>query len=616
MRSPLAPSISRSAGAVTALLTLTLTLAPLACAGDGGGGDLGASATSPTGAGASASATTTASSSMTDGTGDTSTSAGMAGGGTDDDAALVVADLPSSMLCGATYPASVTMRNTGAASWSRDGQLGVKLGAVDDADPLFGEDTRVYLGEGDVVPPGGEHTFAFTLVAPPAPGVHITDWRMVREGVHWFGEVAAREVEVVCDPQGGGAVGLDGNSLVDEDGPFNALGATMMWAAWAYKFDRPRLEANLAYLRDHGFDYIRALGVVGDYEAADYWDGREIDWRWADYAEVIAGLTDLAYDGYGLRVEWTLMGDAQKNLPDPADRVALVDTFLAMSKGREGKIIHFEVANEYWQNGFDGDAGLAELRALTKYMKDRTAVLVAASAPAGYECEQDILAVYGGDVADLATIHFDRDVGKVEGPWRPVRQPWEHGFCAGVPVGSNNEPIGPGSSVAEESDPERLVAAMIVTHIAGLPLHVFHTKAGVRGDQELWEMPAIDAFAAVRPHLPGDLASWEAKNAHWADSPFQVFAGEGGQLFPDKMWPDLGAPESGAVRAFGAVKGADFLVLPIGILNEVVMAPRGDVEFDVIDILSGAVIDHQTRAAGEQFSIGGAGARLLRGKLL
>ncbi|MEZ4448499.1 MAG: NBR1-Ig-like domain-containing protein [Nannocystaceae bacterium] len=532
-----------------------------------------------------------------------------------DDAAIVALDLPATMACGLMQAASVTVRNTGTTAWSRDGELGVKLGAVDDDDPLATPGgTRIYLPEGVTVAPTGEYTFEMTLKAPLAPGVYVSDWQMVREGVHWFGEVGAKEVTVTC-ASSSGAVGLDGNSLIDEGGKFNALGATMMWAAWAYKFDRPRLEENLAYLRDHGFDYVRALGVVGDPGAPDYWDGREIDRQWPDYAEVIAGLTDLVHDQYGLRIEWTIFGDAQKNTPDPADRLALVDQFLAMSKGREDKIIHFEVANEYWQNGFDGADGLAELRALSKHMKDSTEILVAASAPAGYECEADILAVYGGDVADLATIHFDRDTSKVEGSWRPVRQPWEHGFCVGVPVGANNEPIGPGSSVAEENDPERLVAAAIVTHISGLPLYVFHSKAGVRGDQDLWEMPGVDAFVAMKSLLPGDLASWAPKNAHWADSPFVVYAGEGGQLLPDTMWVDLGAPESGVVRAYGSVQGSEFLVLPIGILGEVVMAPRKAAEFDVIDPMTGAIVSHEIRQAGEQFSVSGAnrGALLLRG---
>ena len=93
-----------------------------------------------------------------------------------------------------------------------------------------------------------------------------------------------------------------------------------------------------------------------------------------------------------------------------------------MSKGREHKIMHFELANEAWQNGFEGDAGREQLRVLTKYMRDNSEHLVAASAPEGPDCAT-IQAIYAGDVADLATIHFDRDISKVDGPWRPVRQP-------------------------------------------------------------------------------------------------------------------------------------------------------------------------------------------------
>jgi hypothetical protein len=410
-----------------------------------------------------------------------------------------------------------------------------------------------------------------------------------------------------------GLVQLDGNSLVDDGGKFNALGATMMWAAWGYKFDRARLEQNLAFLSEHGFHYIRALGVVGDYTGRDYWDGREIDWHWPDYPDVIAGLTDLAFDSYGLRVEWTLIGDGQTNIPETADRFALVDTFVAMSQGREEKIIHFEIANEAWQNGFGGSEGIAELRALSQYMKDATPILVAASAPAGVECA-DKLAVYDGGVADIATIHFDRDIGQVEGHWRPVRMPWEHVYCdPPLPVGSNNEPIGPGASVASEEEPVRLVAAAITTYVSNLPLYVFHSRAGVRGDFNLWEMAGADAFGHVKDIVPGDLASWDRKNAHWPDSPFRVYAEENGQMLADTMWPDLAAPTAGAVRAYGSVSGSAFFVFPIGILNRVIVEPRQNVAFDVVDPMSGAVLSSHVLAAGEQLELAGHEALVLRG---
>jgi hypothetical protein len=92
----------------------------------------------------------------------------------------------------------VTVRNTGHTTWTRAG--GYKLGGVDDEDPL--RDTRVWLDEGDVVAPGVRFRFDLTLSAPADPGRRVSDWRMVRELVRWFGESAAAEVDVVCDDPG------------------------------------------------------------------------------------------------------------------------------------------------------------------------------------------------------------------------------------------------------------------------------------------------------------------------------------------------------------------------------------------------------------------------------
>ena len=36
-----------------------------------------------------------------------------------------------------------------------------------------------------------------------------------------------------------GQVRADGRAVADAAGPFNALGATLFWGAWAYKYDRP-----------------------------------------------------------------------------------------------------------------------------------------------------------------------------------------------------------------------------------------------------------------------------------------------------------------------------------------------------------------------------------------
>ncbi len=95
-----------------------------------------------------------------------------------------------------------------------------------------------------------------------------------------------------------GLVRAEGRAVADAAGPFNALGATLFWGAWAYKFDRPRLERNLETLRASGVDYVRVLGSVGGAS----WEDRLTNPQWPDYDAIIAGMTDLAYDRYGLRV--------------------------------------------------------------------------------------------------------------------------------------------------------------------------------------------------------------------------------------------------------------------------------------------------------------------------
>lgn len=81
---------------------------------------------------------------------------------------------------GQTRRVSVTMRNTGTRIWTSLDRI--RLGAVND-------DTR--WGPGRVplprtVPPGQQVTFEFDVTAPSLPARY--QWRMLQEGVEWFGE--------------------------------------------------------------------------------------------------------------------------------------------------------------------------------------------------------------------------------------------------------------------------------------------------------------------------------------------------------------------------------------------------------------------------------------------
>jgi hypothetical protein len=114
-----------------------------------------------------------------------------------DDAVVVAVDLPSWLMCGEPYLASVTVRNTGTTAWTPEAYA---LGAVGDYDDLEGP-VRIALAAGSSVPPGGEYTFTFVLRAPgPREEPALTDWQMVHEGIGWFGQSAERVVVVECDP--------------------------------------------------------------------------------------------------------------------------------------------------------------------------------------------------------------------------------------------------------------------------------------------------------------------------------------------------------------------------------------------------------------------------------
>jgi hypothetical protein len=51
------------------------------------------------------------------------------------------------------------------------------------------------------VPPGHSHQFTFEIEAPEMPGSYLSEWQMVREGLHWFGQSGSAEIEVHCDEE-------------------------------------------------------------------------------------------------------------------------------------------------------------------------------------------------------------------------------------------------------------------------------------------------------------------------------------------------------------------------------------------------------------------------------
>jgi hypothetical protein len=116
---------------------------------------------------------------------------------TGDDATIVSHTLPVELDPGEATTAWVTVRNTGSTTWTRDD--GYKLGAVDDADPLYAR-PRVWLASTSTIAPGQEISFEIDMVAPAETGTVFTDWQMVHEGVAWFGDIAVETVNVTTNP--------------------------------------------------------------------------------------------------------------------------------------------------------------------------------------------------------------------------------------------------------------------------------------------------------------------------------------------------------------------------------------------------------------------------------
>jgi hypothetical protein len=419
-------------------------------------------------------------------------------------------------------------------------------------------------------------------------------------------------------------VRLQDNSLCDDGGPFLGLGVSYFQALRDAKYDRPRLNHNLALLASKGFNYVRVLSMVS-------WDGLEIApvtftnrFRrevsdWPDYWQQFRDLLDLAGQ-YGLRVEVTIFADAQHVMPNRSVRLAHLDGILANIAGREDHVMFLEVANEAWQNGFPGAEGVRDLRAFTKYLADRTQVLIATTSNDDTS-DQGIIALYEGSAADLATVHFSRETRTPEGRWLPVRDSYRAGKLPGVPPVMSNEPIGPGSSIAAESDPIRLCSAAVFAYLANLPGYVFHSRTGIygyekccppSGNRMLFEdTPGIDAFCHLRHMLPPDLASWSRNDGIELRAPFTVFCnGE-----PNRYWPEARQPADGCVRNIGGRQGGEFVCLPMGILGGgVTLEARHAVRCQVFNPLTGTVFTNLTLAAAERFALPqGPGTYIIKG---
>lgn len=417
-----------------------------------------------------------------------------------------------------------------------------------------------------------------------------------------------------------GPVRVMGHSLADEKGPFIGLGASYFTALWRCKYDRPRLEQDLAFLARQGFNYYRMLSMVGYYGA---WNGLEIAPvsfvsreeklvpAWPDYWEQLSTLIDLGYDKFHLRTQITIFADAQI-LPAKEARLAHMRKLLTeVVRGREHKILMLEIANEAWQNGFAGEQGITDLREFAQYLGARTEIPVAITS--NHESPGAFEQLYAGGVSDLATWHFSRDLHRDEG-WHPVYDCWDYADREDLPPVVSNEPVGPGSSVSSERRPVRLVMAAAFAYVAKCPAYVFHSEAGVFGKTRFEDTPAVEHFGRLLGLLPPDLANWCRNDGIELGAPFTAYAG--GQA--NRYWSEGSPGVDGCLRNAGSCKDGRFVCVPIGIRSEgLTLEARRALRFNAYDPTSGKVVASSQLGRGQRVTLPrGPGALLLTGEFV
>ncbi len=102
---------------------------------------------------------------------------------------------PNVVQKGQNFSATVRMRNTGTKTWITD-STPHRLGSQDPQDNLTWGLGRVSLP--GTIYPNNTASFGFTARAPNNPGTYYFSWKMVEDGLEWFGSKCSKMITVVA----------------------------------------------------------------------------------------------------------------------------------------------------------------------------------------------------------------------------------------------------------------------------------------------------------------------------------------------------------------------------------------------------------------------------------
>ena len=112
-----------------------------------------------------------------------------------DSSSVVSASVPIGVLPGQTFTVTITMKNEGTTAWTNTGANPYKLGSQSPQDNFTWGTNRVLMPSSPVNP-GQTVTFSFPATAPLTAGSYTFAWKMVHEGVQWFGSTFSTTINV------------------------------------------------------------------------------------------------------------------------------------------------------------------------------------------------------------------------------------------------------------------------------------------------------------------------------------------------------------------------------------------------------------------------------------
>lgn len=110
------------------------------------------------------------------------------------DASIVSYSIPAPLEVGEDAKVTITVKNEGIETWTKANN--VMLGAIANPDH-FTSDTRLALSDTDAIATGQTKTFAVTFNGGTTPGLFNTQWKMLKVGTGWFGDIMTQNVPVL-----------------------------------------------------------------------------------------------------------------------------------------------------------------------------------------------------------------------------------------------------------------------------------------------------------------------------------------------------------------------------------------------------------------------------------